>query len=635
MQSGIFRLATSDSSPYHCLMPRILSLSAVIGFMISVGYAQQRVESTRQNTAQGLPEIRGVQGLQGIQGVGSRRSLPNRYEFRNNAAGGRKFEQSFDMTTDAQFRAHNIDNVSERLVGESLYNNPWYWQNLGSLDTELMTGGSGLPIASSGIDGNYYNPFMYDQWSTTSGLRHSGAMTGEVGVPASLDQFAQKRSDIPRPASLAPIEGTGDPLALKQSQPGLLAADRTVLSGHRLQTTLQSNIDDSWSGRFERPLGRGVSQDRQPLRYIGSSLRGLSMAPDQGGLFEMGLSSYDLARLREDQIAGRPLPMVGQAWDTRFHDLTSSATAIDTRIEPGAAPLPVAADLKRTYQAMADRYASLHPATMTLDQRLAAIELDYRRMRGELITGPDWLAAHTPSDTEPLVPGGLTNESTQPPTEPAGSTPATPSGGPSETLPAGIEAAPPPLAWEDYGLVLRHGQQIESFDSGSQGRFNDLVAAAEQRLKTGDYFWAERRFNRALRFIPGHPLAMAGMGHAQIGASLYLSAALTLQSLLAFQPEMIDVQYAADLLPAQKDLDRAISILTARIQGDADLDRYGFLLAYIGHQLGRQDLVQVGLGTMRRGGADPSFTQLLSEIWSPEPAALQAPEQENEGPAGQ
>lgn len=598
-------------------MPPHAILALILGVTAGTALGQDRVESTRQNTAQGLPTIHAVHGLSGVDGVGARRSLPNRYEFRNNPAGGRMFEHSFDMTTNAAFRSHNLDNVSERLVGESLYNNPWYWQNLGSLDTELMTGGSGLPIASTGTDGNYYNPYLYDQWNTTSGLRHSGAMTGEAGRASPLEQPANGDRDTTRMTSPAPLGGTDDPTALTQSQPGLLAADRTVLAGHRLQTTLQANIDDSWSGRFERSLGRGVSSKKQPLRYVGSGLRGLSTAPDRAGLFDAGLSSFDLARLREDQMAGRALPTVGHAWDTRFKDLAQSSTASDTRMQPEAAPLPVADDLKSTYQAMADRYASLHPATMTLEQRLDGLDRDYRRMRGELITGPQWLAAQPPSDVEPLIPGGLTNDSTPVPTEAPG--------GVAETPGSGVEAPPTKLAWEDYGLILRHGQRIESFDSGGRGRFNDLIAAAEQRLKQGDYFWAERRFNRALRFIPGHPLATAGMGHAQIGASLYLSAALTLQSLLAFQPEMIDVQYAEDLLPAQEDLHRAISILTARIQGDVDLDRYGFLLAYIGHQLDRQDLVQAGLDAMRRGGGDPSLTQLLSEVWGPPPSVSESP----------
>jgi len=173
------------------------------------------------------------------------------------------------------------------------------------------------------------------------------------------------------------------------------------------------------------------------------------------------------------------------------------------------------------------------------------------------------------------------------------------------------------MEWKDYGLLLRHGQRVEALATGDGSRFDDLLMAGSQKLAAEDYFWAERRFNRALRFIPGHPLATAGLGHSQLGAGLYLSSALTLQTLLGFQPEMIDVRYDPALLPSQADLDRAVSTMADRLRGDRDLDRYGFLLAYIGHQIDRQDLVREGLDAMLRGGADKELTALLEEIWGP------------------
>ena len=600
-------------------MHRQVVVVVAIGTMFSPSAGQERVdstrvESTRINSSQGGPTtghetgLPQLEGVHGVQGVGQRRALPNRFEFRNNQAAGRQFEHSFGMTTDAQFRQHNMDNVQNRLIGESLYNNPWYWQNLGSLDTELMTGGTGLPIAVSGTDGDYYNPYMYDQWKTTSGKRHSGALTSDLGVAQ------PRRGERGQPAGQPAPAQSHDVTSLEPSPPPMLASDRAVLASHRLHTSLQADIDDSWSGRTERHLGRGVNREKQPLRYIGSGLRGLATAPAQSGLYDVGLSAYDLATLRTDQLAGRTVPLVGQAWNVRFQDLSQTAKSIDTRQE-GVTPLPLSGDLQDTYQAMADRYASLHPASMSLEDRLAALDRDYRRMRGELITGPDWSSRHLAAaePAEPLGPAGLTTDTTPPAvTEPGGEVPTDESDESSS-----VEVEKPDLSWEDYGLLLRHGQQLDGFDLGTPGRFNDLLEAAEQKLSEQDYFWAERRFNRALRFIPGHPLATAGMGHAQIGASLYLSAALTLESLLGFQPEMIDVTYGPELLPAKKDLDRAVSILTDRIRGDVDLDRYGFLLAYIGHQLDRADLVQAGLDAMRRGESDLRFVNLLEEVWDP------------------
>jgi len=142
------------------------------------------------------------------------------------------------------------------------------------------------------------------------------------------------------------------------------------------------------------------------------------------------------------------------------------------------------------------------------------------------------------------------------------------------------------------------------------------VAAGERSLREGEYLRADRRFTRALRFIPGQPLATVGLISSQVGAGLYLSAALTLKSLMVFQPEMIDVQLNEALLPRSQELDRTISILTGRVQKDEDLHRYGLILAWIGHQLDRDHLVQSGLDAMRRSGRESDFTALLEQIWT-------------------
>ena len=78
---------------------------------------------------------------------------------------------------------------------------------------------------------------------------------------------------------------------------------------------------------------------------------------------------------------------------------------------------------------------------------------------------------------------------------------------------------------------------------------------------------------------------------------------------------MIDVTYDRRLLPPQETLDKAISELISRLRFKADLDRYGFLLAYIGHQLDRPKMIRQGLDAMRQGGADETFVSLLEEVW--------------------
>jgi hypothetical protein len=564
------------------------------------------------------PPIREVQGASGVSGIGVRRSVPHRFEARVNEAGGRQFERSFDITTNAQFRTHNLDDPASLLQTDSLYNNPWYWQHIGSLQTEMMTGGSGTAHMDGMSNGDYYNPFFYDQWKTSEGMRHSGALTSEMGAG---DRGAVNRMDD-RSGGPAKLPGTNEPLYTPQQVRFGLDADRSVLSGNRLGTTLRASIDDTWDGRIERNMGRGLVGDGVPVRYVGSQLRGLATRPVIPGALDRGLTSYDIASVRDDSLAGRPTPPMGQTWDTRFGDLAmasnrlASTRVADTSVASTLVQVPIAGDLAGIYQSMADRYGSLAPGSMSIAARLERLDREYRMLRGRLITGLDQLPSGTlPSDLGLRTPDAL------------------PAPGPSRTSDSGDLAGKgstaepttkprpldvqPVLTYADYGLVLQHGQTVNSLAAGDGGRFDDLVTSAAKKLSSGDYLRAERRFNRALRLVPGHPLARAGLGHAQLGAGLYLSSALTLQTLLAFQPEMIDTDFAAKLLPAPEDLDRAISMLNDRLQGDADLDRYGFLLAYIGHQLDRPSLVSTGINAMRQANADEDFVALLEQVWAP------------------
>ncbi len=576
-------------------------------------------------------EIRPVQGARGVtavRGVGQRRNLPHEFEFRANDAGGRRFEHSFDLTTNAQFAAHNTDDPAARLRTESLYNNPWYWQNLGSLDTELMTGGSGVAAMGAGSDGDYYNPYFYDQWKSSDGGRHGGALTNEIGRGERGRGGRGDREDDRR-AGPAELPGTTEAAYRPDEDPrvpGQLAAHRTALSADRLGTAMRESVDDSVSGRTSRELGRATTAEGRPIRYMGSSLQGLATLPAVPGAIDRGLTSYDLAQVRDDKMTGRATPPIGQTWNTAFRDLASRSTQArdtqvrDTQVGSQAAHVPVAPDLTNVYESMADRFGSLSPGSMSLSDRLDALDRSYRTMRGGVIAGYGTLPPGTLPEDLGLEDSGLKDSGLED-SGLADGTATEPADGQAATAQPGAASRPldvaPVLSHDDFGLILRHGQRVESLAAGDGSRFDDVVSSAQQRLGMGDYLRSERRFGRALRFVPGHPLATAGLGHAQLGASLYLSSALTLETLLAFQPEMIDVQYADHLLPAEDDMNRAISILNDRIQQGIDLDRYGFLLAYIGHQLDRPSLVATGLAAMRQGAADESFVGMLEEVWSP------------------
>jgi len=390
------------------------------------------------------------------------------------------------------------------------------------------------------------------------------------------------------------------------------------------------------------PVGIGYTQDEEGTPYLisASSLTGLDVTPLREEHQLIGLSTYDMARLREDLVAQRDMRQLGAPFSAKYEDLLTSDLRLDQepdtgRLEPETVQnridLMAEPEFKRILERVAGRYAEQKQAESEEEEPDLYKELDedLQRVReylagreGEQEEGADEnlyrpdLRPQQPQDPlGPLEPGF--SERTQP-GRPGVSDFAVPPPAPLPTAP-GEEDEPPvikvPLQVEQFGKVLRHGERVEALTSGDQNRFDELLSAAEKSLRTGEYFWAERRFSRALRFTPGHPLATAGLAHAQIGAGLYLSASLTLQSLFRFQPEMIDARYEEGLMPNRLRLLKAVDTLQGRLNETRDRLSNGFLLAYIGHLLDDRTLIEQGLAVMADAEPDNLLLPLLKEIW--------------------
>lgn len=497
----------------------------------------------------------------------------------------RSFGRTFDLNSDAAFRHHNIQNVGGQMLTDSLYNNPWYWQNAGSLYTEMLTGGSGSASSLVGLQQGFNNPFFYDQWETPTGRMQLGASQQLVGLHNTLDEQGER---------IAP----GSPGNLLQ----VPTRNSTFLQDDRLGSMIRSGRDHWRRSATSVVAGRGMSQNQQSMRYTLSYLRGIGRIARAATPRDIGLDDWDTSRLSNDQISARPIEPPGQPWSTRFTRLTMT----DGRMEPSRVNGSVPGLLRPVLQSIADRYTTIRPRG-TAEEAMQALDHDYKRIRGALLQSGheplDELLAYLDEEAVAKAATGVSGSTT---------------GDEADTTQVpGLEPGTlEPMTALDFGLILIHGQQIESLSTGDHSRFDDLVAAGERSLREGEYLRADRRFTRALRFIPGQPLATVGLISSQVGAGLYLSAALTLKSLMVFQPEMIDVQLNEALLPRPQELDRTISILTGRVQKDEDLHRYGLILAWIGHQLDRDHLVQSGLDAMRRSGRESDFTALLEQIWT-------------------
>ncbi|MDY7107692.1 MAG: hypothetical protein SYC29_03555 [Planctomycetota bacterium] len=414
------------------------------------------------------------------------------------------------------------------------------------------------------------------------------------------------------------------------------------------------------------PIKIGYTEDEEGGQYLinASSLTGLDITPINQDFQMLGLTTYDAARVREDLMARREPRELGRPFEAKYEDLLAVRQPEDERIggavDPGAVDnridLRSEPEFQRILERVADRYAKETRGEAAEgpeepepgrgfygeDETKLYEELDedLRRIR-------EYLAGRTgseigASDDQPglSLPGAEMQEPRQP-EEPQGlEDPLRGLQMPDRLTAPGRpetsdfqEATPPPLPGDDeedqpqplevpleveldeLGTILRHGERIEALTSKDQSRFDELLAGAEEKLRAGEYFWAERRFIRALRFIPGHPLATAGLAHAQLGAGLYLSSSLTLQSLFRFQPEMIDARYEEGLLPSRVRLLQARDALIGRLDEERDRVSNAFLLAYVGRLLGERPVVEQGLAAMEDAEPDNPLLKLLKTIW--------------------
>ena len=143
------------------------------------------------------------------------------------------------------------------------------------------------------------------------------------------------------------------------------------------------------------------------------------------------------------------------------------------------------------------------------------------------------------------------------------------------------------------------------------------MQSGEQLLTQNRYFDAEERFISAMSSRPGDVNAQIGRTHAQIGAGLYLSAALNVRQLLINSPEISGMRFAPKLLPDQARLDEIIPALREGLTSLTSGSDSGLLLAYLGHQLERPEDIREGLAALREHGdeAEQRLADLLQGVW--------------------
>jgi hypothetical protein len=384
-----------------------------------------------------------------------------------------------------------------------------------------------------------------------------------------------------------------------------------------------------------RPMGVAYTRDGQALLVTASPVQGLFGVPMQEFTATAGLTAYDVARLRGDVAAGLPLSAVGRPFETRFEHLEQvrERAAGPGRIEDGRQSDAILAEHATAYaqvlERIVQRYRGMENVDLYVD-RSAVSELDdaFAELREALAqqearrlsrtAGLLPLDVDEPHLSEDPVEGRMTRLADEGDSD-------RPWRDRDVILPDSLVAAPGrsvdrPVEQMTVDVdrmlpVLRHGERVEQFGGAIQTRFNETLALAEESLRDGEYFMAERRFQRALRLSPGHPMATTGLAHSQIGAGLNVGPSLILQRLMTLYPEMIDVRYGPNLLPSRARLLQAVHDLEVRLADPRDRAAIAFLLAYLGHQLDDQAMVRKGLDAFEQEVPESALLPLLRGVW--------------------
>jgi hypothetical protein len=444
--------------------------------------------------------------------------------------------------------------------------------------------------------------------------------------------------------------GSADPASVMANDP-IVISDSTAMRRMDRQTLANSLTFTQAQTVEPRVIGSRYAEDGSLLYFNASTVRGIIVEPADRAASLLGLSTFDTARLIEDAIAGERNVRVGAEYVTQFEAIGVNAPEPPAPSQPTGelaggqrVETSVSAQHDAILERVVERYAGASGTPQpTSTEVIRNLDQNYQQLRDQLsgrtqaddqgqfqATRPGWQQQTQPGSSEqapsttqrdqataPTPVRGLEHLSPAPPTaeQPRATT----------DRPPGTDVAPlprddnrrAPLVKPELTGALKHGIRVDQLSTAMQGRFNELLESAEKSLSEGDYFLAERRFERALRLVPGHPMATVGMAHAQLGAGLYLSASLTLRTLMEAQPEMIDVTYAPHLLPTTERLNAAVEAVRTRMAEAQPRDQanYGFLLAYIGHQSQDDALLREGLNTMRQADAQNALLPVLEQIW--------------------
>ncbi len=150
--------------------------------------------------------------------------------------------------------------------------------------------------------------------------------------------------------------------------------------------------------------------------------------------------------------------------------------------------------------------------------------------------------------------------------------------------------------------------------------FGEHIKEGESMIAARQYFDAEERFARALAMRPGDVSAMAGRVHAELGAGLFLSAAMNLRQLFQQRPEAMATRYTGNTVPDPERMKLLKIELGGLLDDSANKRRLpspeaALLLAYVGYQTADRAAIERGLRVL-----DAERTAQAEALGEPPPA---------------
>lgn len=166
-------------------------------------------------------------------------------------------------------------------------------------------------------------------------------------------------------------------------------------------------------------------------------------------------------------------------------------------------------------------------------------------------------------------------------------------------------------AKDDHEAVRRDAKDLFGAERPKVQRFIDPTTdptaldrhmlAGQAALAKDKWFDAEESFTKAILARPTDPMPAIGRVHAQIGAGMFLSAAINARALFRAHPELAAAQYDETLLPRAERLEKVYESLRDAASRDNAFGRdCGLLLAYLGWQTGSPADMEAGLAAVER-----------------------------------